>query len=109
MKNNDLGENLLEAMNQALDHAKGEVVEGVRTRKVTITPVPHYKGEKIKSIRNKLHLSQKAFAFALGVSNKTVEAWESGKNEPAGSAQRLIDMLMIDDRLLEKYNIISVE
>ncbi len=33
------------------------------------------------------------FAQYLGVSPKTVEAWEAGKNKPSGSSSRLLELL----------------
>ena len=38
-------------------------------------------------------MSQKAFAGYLGVSPKTVEAWEAGTNQPSGAASRLLSMM----------------
>ena len=38
-------------------------------------------------------MSQRLFASYLGVSVKTVEAWENGTNHPSGSAKRLISLL----------------
>jgi putative transcriptional regulator len=45
--------------------------------------------------------------MSLGVSLKTVEAWESGKNVPSGPALRMIEMLKDDPDVLLKYNIIA--
>ncbi len=39
---------------------------------------------QIETIRNKLGLSQRQFAEKLGVSQKTVWSWESGRSEPSG-------------------------
>ena len=54
-----------------------------------------------------LDFSQALFAMSLGVSLKTVEAWESGKNVPSGPALRMIEMLKDDPDVLLKYNIIA--
>ena len=99
-------ENVVDGLNQAIEYEKGKL-KGVKTRRVTITPLPHYSGKKIKKIRSKTKLSQKIFANVLGVSVKTVEAWESGKNEPARPAQRILAFLDTDINFLEKYNIIT--
>jgi putative transcriptional regulator len=40
------------------------------------------------------------------VSKKTVEAWESGRNEPQGPAQRILMLLEKDNKFLEKYELI---
>lgn len=46
--------------------------------------------EDIKEIRKKLQLTQRMFSLILGVSSKTIEAWERGTNRPNGSARRLL-------------------
>ena len=51
-------------------------------------------------------MTQRLFAEALGVSIKTVEAWESGINSPSGTASRLLELLSQDDTLFERYSIV---
>ena len=58
-----------------------------------ITPVNKYSNEQIKSIRNKSGMTQAVFANYMGVSKKTVEAWELGRTHPTGPACRLLDIL----------------
>ena len=98
--------NIIAGLNEAIKNEKEGTLKGVRTRRVTIAPVPHYGATQIKSIRKKLGLSQLAFAKALGVSNKTVEAWEAGRNEPQGPAQRILELLQKESNLLEKHEIV---
>lgn len=98
--------NIVSGLNEAIKYEKEGALKGARRRRVTIMPVPHYGANKIKSIRNKLGLSQLAFAKALGVSKKTVEAWEAGRNEPQGPAQRILELLQKESNLLEKHEII---
>jgi len=38
-------------------------------------------------------MTQSLFANYMGVSSKTVEAWEKGTNHPTGAAYRLISIL----------------
>lgn len=38
-------------------------------------------------------LTQKTFAQTIGVSVKTIEAWEKGTNSPNGSASRLLELM----------------
>ena len=38
-------------------------------------------------------MSQRIFAGYLGVSDKTVEAWEAGTNRPSGAACRILRMM----------------
>ena len=101
-----VGEGIITALEQAIDFEKGKEVRGVKSRKISIAPLPHFKAQKIKKIRNKVGLSQFAFAYVLGVSKKTVEAWESGRNDPRGPAQRILMFLEKDNKFLEKYQLI---
>lgn len=47
-------------------------------------------------------MTQSVFAAYMGVSKKTVEAWEGGRTHPSGSAFRLLEMLASDE--LEETN-----
>lgn len=89
------------------EYAKGSLLS-VKRRKGSIAPLPDFDGRKVKDIRNQLNLSQTIFAAALGVSIKTVEAWETGRNKPNGSAKRILQFLEQEDNFLEKHNIISI-
>ena len=44
----------------------------------------------IKSVREKLELSQSGFANILHVSTRTLQAWEQGLRRPSGAAQALL-------------------
>ena len=65
-------------------------------------PVPSYKATDVARTRKALNLSQRAFASAIGVSPKTVNAWEKGKTEPSGMASRFLYLLDNDHSLLER-------
>jgi len=43
-----------------------------------------------KEIREKLSLSQDAFASLMGVSTRTIQDWEQGRREPQGPAKSLL-------------------
>lgn len=66
------------------------------TMRLTITPIRTYDGANIRNIRMRNNLTQSVLAKYLGVSKKTIEAWESNKNRPSGPSSRLIELL--DDR-----------
>ncbi|MDE6517165.1 MAG: helix-turn-helix domain-containing protein [Acetatifactor sp.] len=85
-----------------------EAVEDVKEKKlprriVTVLPVKEYRAEEVKAIRNRTGLSQKLFAGYMGVSDKTVEAWESGKNHPSGAASRILSMMEMDEKLVSNF------
>ena len=65
-------------------------------------PVPDYKAADIVRARKGLNLSQRSLANLIGVSPRTVEGWETGKNEPAGPACRLLRLLETDHSMVER-------
>lgn len=46
--------------------------------------------ERLKKIRNCLHLTQQEFAYHLGVTRNTVATYETGKSNPSDAAVALI-------------------
>jgi len=64
-----------------------------RTPAIKIPAAPNYKLADIKRIRASTQYSQSLFAWLLNVSVKTVQSWESGLREPAGSALRLLQII----------------
>ena len=45
-------------------------------------------GQKVKTVRKRLYLSQEAMAKELGVAFATVNRWESGRCKPNYAAQK---------------------
>jgi len=86
-----LFDDLKQGLSEALDIEQGKL-KGNKTR-YRIIPVRQYSNIEIRNVRIKSAMSQTAFANYLGVSNKTVEAWECGRTTPSGPALRLIELL----------------
>ena len=108
-KNNSstrLKNSILNGLNQALEYSLGNKNNTVLAHKVSISELPNFQSKEIKNIRNKLKLSQNLFAQILGVSKKTVEAWESGKNVPQGPAQRVLFIISKNPIILNELKII---
>ena len=89
-----LFEDLQEGLQEAIAYEKGKGKANVTT--YLISPVKKYSNYEIKNIRNKAGMTQAVFANYLGVSQKTVEAWELGRTHPTGPAYRLIEILNSD-------------
>ena len=104
-KNKEISNSIIKGLNESLDFAKGNKTKNLRTREITIPEIPQYKGKDIKVIRKKLNISQRLFANTLGVSVKTVEAWESNRNIPNGPAQRILYALNRNTNILKLFNI----
>lgn len=107
-KQQDVFESIRTGLQEAIDYERGTLKQPVRTRKVTIAPLPHYRGAAIKQIRQKLNMTQSLFAEILGVSIKTIEAWEADRNEPEGPAQRMLSLLEAGHEFLEHYHLVRV-
>jgi len=103
---NNLFESIKQGLNEAIEYEKGNL-PNVKIDKITIAPLIVYTGAKIKEIRKYNNLTQQLFAKALGVSAKTVEAWESDTNIPSGCACRMLELLDRDKTLLERCSIIA--
>ena len=82
---------LMASLNEAVAIERGEL-KGRKTV-YEIQPVKKYDNTEIKQIRTSVGMTLLLFAKYMGVSSKTVEAWEKGTNHPTGTACRLISML----------------
>ena len=99
-------ESIKQGLNEAIDYERGEL-HGVRVDRITVAPLNTYAAVEIKAIRTQQGMTQRLFAEALGVSVKTVEAWEAGTNRPSGIANRMLELLKQDDRLFERYSVVA--
>ena len=99
-------ESIMTGLNEALEDAKSEKPI-LKRHKVIVEPVKVYGPEEVKRIRNSTGMSQKTFASYMGVSDKTVEAWESGTNHPSGAASRLLSMMEMDEDLVIKFPFVT--
>lgn len=82
-------ESIMNGLGEAIEYSEGKSV-GIKVHKLKVEPVECFKPEEIKIIRANLQMTQVIFAAVLGVSKKTVEAWERGVNSPSGPASRLL-------------------
>ncbi len=76
----ELGELLLASVKQMKN---GEIA---KTHKVDVDNTVN----QATQARNKIGLSQQDFANVMGVSVRTLQAWEQGKRKPSGSAVTLL-------------------
>ncbi len=77
-----------------------------KTTKMSVVPVDRYEAAEIKTIRKNTGLTQVVFAKYMGVSVKTVEAWEAGRNHPEGAACRLLALTKADPEFPIKAGIV---
>ena len=83
-------EEIKTGLNQAIEYEKGNL--NAKSKTLSITPIEVFTASEIKDIRKSAGLTQNLFAQFLGVSLKTVEAWESGRNQPSGAACRMLSI-----------------
>ena len=91
---------LKESLEQASEFKKGN--KSKARVSVYELPVPKYKANDVTRVRSKLNLSQRSLAVVLGVSSRTVEAWEVGRNEPCGAARNLLYLIEMDNSLVDR-------
>ena len=89
-----LYEEIKSSLEQAIEYEKGNLK--ARTTTLSVMPLDTFTSSEIKEIRNKTGLTQVLFAKYMGVSVKTVEAWEAGKNSPEGAARRMLTLTRND-------------
>ena len=90
-----LFDDLCIGIQEAINFEKGKGV----AKKVTyrIQPVKKFTHEEIRRIRLNAGMTQSVLASYMGVSKKTVEAWECGRTRPRGPACRLLDLLASEE------------
>jgi putative transcriptional regulator len=87
------------ALEEGVRFAQGDV--DLRTTAVPDRP-PTWHAPDIRRLRERLELSQGAFAGMLNVSLKTVQSWEQGERQPAQAALRLLQVLAADPSVVCK-------
>jgi len=93
---------IMTGLTEALEDAQS-TEKTLKRNTVTIVPVKKYHAADVQKIRKSTGFSQRLFASYLGVSTKTVEAWEAGTNQPSGAASRLLNMLELNSHLIEEF------
>jgi len=95
-------ESLMAGLEDAVAYIEGDKSRAREVMREIPDPVPEYRAADVVRTRKALNLSQRRLAYALGVSPRTVEAWESGKNEPSGAARHLLYLFETDHSLVER-------
>lgn len=95
-KDIDFFSGIMEGLGEALALEKGKASAETFLRKRTLPDVD------VSEVRNSLDMTQKSFAAMLGVSRRTVEAWECGKSTPTPTAKKLIYLIQNDHSLVDK-------
>ncbi len=92
----DFFSEVISGLEEALDFSKGKARSTTVVRKRSLPDID------VAAERKALNLTQKGFASILGVSSRTVEAWEAGKSNPSPTARNLIYLISQDHSLIHK-------
>ena len=95
-KDVDFFSGIMDGLQEALAYTKGKAAADTFARKRSLPVV------NVSEVRAELAMTQKAFAELLGVSCRTVEAWESGKSTPTPTAKKLMFLIKEDPSLVQK-------
>lgn len=95
-ENVDFFNGIMAGLEEALAYEKGTAKAATFARKSSLPKVD------VAQTRKSLDMSQRSFAEVLGVSPRTVEAWETGKTNPSPTAINLIFLISQDHTLVEK-------
>lgn len=56
----------------------------------------------VKSVRQKLHLSQQEFANYFGVSVRTIQEWEQHRRTPTATARNFLKVIELAPKVVQK-------
>jgi putative transcriptional regulator len=102
---NSVGGKIIEGLREFTEalESNERIADKFTCRKVSLDllPVP-YDPKTVKATRAILKVSQAVFAQFLGVSVKTVRAWEQGYNAPSDMACRFMDEIQRDPEYWRK-------
>lgn len=95
-----------ESMEELMNFAKNKS-HSVSVQTYSLKNLPDYDPKHIQNLRKEKEMTQRRFADLLGVSVRTVEAWETGKSHPNGSAKRLMQLVEYDSTTVEDIERVS--
>ena len=93
-------EELKASLEQAIAYKQGDHTQA----RVSVRSVPDFPitATDVVRVRTELELSRQTLAQGVGVSPRTVAAWEAGRAAPSKTAQRLLSLLESDHSLVER-------
>jgi putative transcriptional regulator len=86
-KNIDFFSGIMAGLEEALAYEKGTARAATFARKRNLPQVD------ASAIRKSMNMTQKDFANILGVSKRTIEAWETGRSTPSPTAKNLLYLI----------------
>jgi len=88
-----LGRKVVEGLQEAIAHARGEIA----------LPVRYYPGPvDVKGVRRKRGLSQAEFANRYGFSTRTLQEWEQGRAQPDSAVRAYLTVIDRNPKAVEE-------
>lgn len=97
---------IMASLDELLANSKGEK-DTLTRHTLIVDELQDFTPQEIRSIRISAKMTQSLFAMVIGVSIKTVEAWEGGRNKPDGAARRLIGLLKKNSKFADEAGIVT--
>ena len=85
-------DDIMDSLNELQAHAEGKPT-GVLVHRRTVKEPETFTPQEIKQERVHAKMTQKTFAACIGVTPKSVEAWEGGRSRPDGAARRMLGLM----------------
>ncbi len=89
---------------EAIAYERGELE--ARVHQITVSEVSAFTPEEIKTIRKSANMTQALFAACMGVTKKSIEAWEGGRSVPDGAARRTLGLVQKNPMYFDDMKII---
>jgi putative transcriptional regulator len=80
----DFGNDLIESLSQAIAHAKGQS----KAAQVHVLHVPN-----VRTLRERLKMSQQTFASTFHIPLATLKGWEQGRRQPDATAAAYLNVI----------------
>lgn len=101
-----LYDDIMASLNELIEHEAGKDTQVVEHR-LSVLDVPTFTPEQIRSIRANANMTQAVFAACIGVTARSVKAWESGRSKPDGAARRILGLMQSNSRFADDTGIIT--
>lgn len=85
-------DDIKDSLNELQAHAEGKPTD-VLVHRRTVKEPETFTPQEIKQVRLDAKMTQKTFAACIGVTPKSVEAWEGGRSRPDGAARRMLGLM----------------
>ena len=92
----DFFSEIMSGLEEALAFEKGKTKAATLVRKRSLPEV------NTREIRKSMNMTQRDFAGLIGVSTRTVEAWETGKSNPSPTARNLLYLILKNPELVSQ-------